>query len=48
MNNIYDEIDPDQDEPKCNEHIWIWSDDKNSIYCYNCKLIKYIKPGTPA
>lgn len=45
--NIFDDIKADQKRTEC-QHLWIWSEDKQSIYCHDCKLIKYIKPGTPA
>ena len=50
MNNIFDDIkkaEEQQNETTVCDHLWIWSEDKQSIYCYDCKLIKYIKPGIP-
>ena len=45
--NIFDDIRKAEQEKTICDHLWIWSEDKQSIYCYDCKMIKYIKPGIP-
>ena len=43
--NIFDDIRKEQNRTiRDHEHLWIMSDDKKMLYCYDCKFIKYIKP----
>ena len=43
--NIFDDIKADSKRTEC-IHLWIFSEDRKSIYCYDCKLEKKIQQGT--
>jgi hypothetical protein len=34
------------EQQECEQHVWVWRDDKQSIYCYDCNLEKPVMSGT--
>jgi len=43
--NIYDDMKADEKRTEC-QHLWVISDDRKSIRCHFCGLVKIIQEGT--